>query len=120
MKFDFQAGRWLALAWLAVAGCGKEPVAETAATPAVAATPMTAQETVPAAVKPVVVNETGDMTLVLASLTDAVRKYSVEKRRVPADLNEVITAGYLQGVPPAPAGKKFAINSRREVELVNK
>ncbi len=107
-----------ALIW--VAGCGKEtPKGSSSGAPGSAeaiSSPSTPQ-TEPAAVRPVVVNETGDLTLVLAQLTDAVRKYSVEKRRVPADLNEVIAAGYISGTPQVPAGKKYIINARREVEL---
>ena len=56
----------------------------------------------------------------LGELTQAVRKYAVENRRVPASLNEVISAGYVKAMPAAPAGKKFVLNPKRmEVVLVN-
>src|SRR6188474_3142468 len=53
----------------------------------------------------------------LAELTQVVRKYGAEKQRVPKDLNELVAAGYLPGVPAAPVGKKFAINQQMEVYL---
>lgn len=53
-----------------------------------------------------------DLTGVLAELTQALRKFSVEKQKVPASLDELVAAGYLNGLPPAPAGKSFAIDSK--------
>jgi len=55
----------------------------------------------------------------LAELTQTVRKYGAEKQRVPKDLNELVAAGYLPGVPAAPVGKKFAINKQMEVYLAD-
>ena len=55
----------------------------------------------------------------LAELTQVVRKYGAEKQRVPKDLNELVTAGYLPSIPPAPAGKRFAINKQMEVYLAD-
>ena len=120
MKLVFRQS-WASLACLVILGfgCGKEASPPPSNEPAAGVNPSVTQQAIPATVRPVVVSESGDMALVLASLTDAVRKYSVEKRRVPANLDEVISAGYVQGMPPAPAGKKFAINAKREVELVN-
>ena len=61
-----------------------------------------------------------DATALLAQLTQAVRKYGAEKQRVPASLNEVVSAGYVRAMPQPPPGKKFAINPKRmEVILVN-
>lgn len=61
-----------------------------------------------------------DLTPTLANLTQALRKYSIENRRVPANLNELVTAGYIASLPSPPPGKKFAINPKRmEVVLVN-
>ena len=101
-------------------GCGKKDSAvETAPTPATtqsstAPAPTPVAKTAPAAVA--VENPTD-----LDTLTQALRRYSMERRKVPADLNEVIAAGYLKGMPAAPAGKKFGINTKRlEVILVNK
>jgi len=56
----------------------------------------------------------------LAELTQLVRRYSFEKHKLPENLDELVTAGYLKAVPPAPAGKKFAVDTKRaEVILVN-
>jgi competence protein ComGC len=60
----------------------------------------------------VVVAEGGDNAAVLASLTQALRKYSVEHRRVPKSFSEVIAAGYVNKLPPAPAGKQSGIDSK--------
>ncbi len=57
--------------------------------------------------------------LVLQQLTQAVRKYAVEQRRVPATLDELVANRYLAAIPGAPAGKKFAINKNLQVSLVN-
>jgi hypothetical protein len=54
---------------------------------------------------------------VLAALTQAVRKFGLEQRRVPKNLEEVAVAGYLTAVPPAPPGKRFAIDKQMQVTL---
>ncbi len=56
----------------------------------------------------------------LAELTQVVRKYGVEKQRVPKNLEELVSAGYLPALPEAPAGKKFAINKNLAVVLENR
>jgi hypothetical protein len=53
-----------------------------------------------------------DLAPVLAELTQNVRKYSAEQRRVPQSLNELVAAGYLKEVPAAPAGKAFFIDTK--------
>jgi competence protein ComGC len=56
----------------------------------------------------------------LAELNKQVRRYSFEKRKVPQSVEELVSAGYIQSVPPAPAGKKFAIDlEQARVILVN-
>ena len=56
----------------------------------------------------------------LAELNKQVRRYSFEKRKVPQSVEELVSAGYIQSVPPAPAGKKFAIDTEQaRVILVN-
>ncbi len=56
----------------------------------------------------------------LDQLTQVLRKYSVENRRVPKSLDEVVAAGYLKEMPPAPAGKKFTIEPKKlQVVLVD-
>ena len=56
----------------------------------------------------------------LKELTQAVRKFSVEQRRVPKNLEELVANGYLPGVPSAPAGKQFAIDKSLQVTLVKR
>jgi hypothetical protein len=53
-----------------------------------------------------------DLTAILSELTQAVRKFSAEQRRVPASLDELVSAGYLTQLPTAPAGKKFVIDQK--------
>ena len=108
-----------ALSFLAVAlafllsGCHKKaevdatPVAENPTAPAVAAA-ITATKAV--------VN-TGSLAAeaeaaILEQLTQAVRKYGMEKQRVPKSLDELVAAGYLTQLPEAPAGKKFVLDAR--------
>ena len=53
-------------------------------------------------------------------LTQQLRRYSFEKHKMPENLEELVTAGYLKAVPPAPTGKKYAVDTKRaEVILVN-
>jgi hypothetical protein len=73
------------------------------------------------AVKPAVVPESGDESAVLAQLTQALRKFGVERRQTPKSLDEIVSAGYLQRVPAAPAGKQFVIDPKHfQVVLVNR
>jgi hypothetical protein len=61
-----------------------------------------------------------DPVAALSALTQAVRKFAFEKRQVPANLEELATAGYVQRLPQPPAGKKFVIDKKRMVvELTN-
>jgi hypothetical protein len=46
----------------------------------------------------------------LNSLTQSVRRYTVEKRQLPKTLDDVVRAGYLPSLPNAPQGKKFALD----------
>lgn len=62
-----------------------------------------------------------DMSAVLASLTQVLRKYSFERKQLPATVEEIVAAGYLSAMPPAPAGKKFAIDEKGgKVVLIKK
>jgi hypothetical protein len=56
----------------------------------------------------------------LGELTQAVRKYGVEQRRVPKDLEELSAQGYLRQIPSPPCGKKFVITKNLQVELVDR
>ena len=135
----YRLGLAIGAAWVITSGCGNkenqpqkadspsypasvEPqhqpaiVAESQTPPApaaAAATPQVVQN-------PAVVQPGSEMSTVLAQLTQAVRRYGAEKQKVPTSLNEVLGAGYVQGAPQPPAGKKFAIDPKRlEVMLVN-
>lgn len=52
-------------------------------------------------------------------LTQTLRKYAVEQRRAPTNLDELVASGYLAAIPSAPAGKKFAIDKNLRVYLAN-
>ena len=100
-------------------GCGKKDAAvqtaptTTSTTSSTSPAPTPVAHTAPPAAP---VANTAD----LETLTQALRRYSMERRKVPTDLNEVMAAGYLKGMPAAPVGNKFGINTKRlEVVLVN-
>ena len=107
-------------------GCGKGnrssntpavPSTQTAETPAAGQSEgqvNPAQPPPPAAA----VNSEAEIAAALSTLTQAVRKYSAEKQRVPQNLGEVVSAGYVPSMPSPPTGKKFAINRKLEVILV--
>jgi len=61
--------------------------------------------------------ETGAQVELLRELTQAARKYGMEKQKAPKSLEELAAGGYLPQVPAAPAGKKFAISPQLEVIL---
>lgn len=54
----------------------------------------------------------------VVELTKQVRRFSFENRRVPRDLEELRSAGYIKAVPTAPAGKKYAIDGKKAVVLL--
>lgn len=53
-----------------------------------------------------------DHAAALGEMTQALRKFSAEQRRVPASLNELVSGGYLKQLPSAPSGKTFAIDPK--------
>ena len=56
----------------------------------------------------------------LVELTKQVRRYAFEKRKLPENLEDLVSAGYVRSIPPAPAGKKYSIEAKRaEVILVD-
>lgn len=135
--YRFALYRWLvggALA-LQLIGCGKKSSPSATAAPASASNEeglrvpgqVVAQTRVgpppaanPVPVQPIVIENAGNTTAVLAQLTQALRKFSAEQRRVPQSFSEVIGAGYVGSMPAAPAGKKFAVDRKHlEVVLVN-
>ncbi len=56
----------------------------------------------------------------LQTMTQAVRQYAMEQQRVPKSLQEVADAGRLASVPEPPPGKKFMIDKKLNVVLVDK
>ncbi len=102
-------------------GCGKQP----ASSPSLALP--TAEGVVPkvesSAAKPKNAEPATDevqIAAMLNDLTQAVRKCAVEQRRAPKNLEELVANGYLSRVPPAPTGKKFAIDKNLQVYLANR
>ena len=116
---------FLAAGIVLLAGCGKKP--ETAGSsnqptpePVTAISPGPVLGSAPRVV-PVAVAEGADASAQLAQLTQVLRRFGVEKRRVPQSLGEIVAAGYLTALPAAPAGKQFAIDGKRmQVVLANK
>lgn len=45
-----------------------------------------------------------------AALTQALQKFVSKNNRMPADLNELVAAGAVPGLPPPPTGMKYVIN----------
>jgi hypothetical protein len=109
------------VALVLLVGCGKAPPLSDQPAPnpvdAAAERPAGARPSEPAA-PPAATDETR-MAALLGELTRAVRKYGVEKRRVPKTLEELVANGYLNQVPQPPAGKKFAINKNLQVYLAD-
>ncbi len=54
----------------------------------------------------------------VAELTKQVRRFSVEKRRLPQNLEELVTVGYIKSIPVAPAGKKYVLDGQRAVVVL--
>ncbi len=54
-----------------------------------------------------------DYDLLLAELTQAVRKYGFEKQKVVTSLDELVDAGYLPSKPVTPAGRSFSIDPKK-------
>jgi hypothetical protein len=115
--------RWIAIAAVAfcIAGCGKKTgSASQAPADQSAGSSPAVQPPAPNATPVSVQTVQGDTGQMLDQLTQVLRKFSVENRRVPKSLDEVVTAGYLKEIPPAPAGKKFSIEPRKvQVVLVD-
>ncbi len=92
------------------AGCGdhsQPPAAGTAKNPSENTSPETAGGELDQAA----------IAAILDELTQIVRKFAAEQRRVPKTLEEVAAAGYLSRLPQPPSGKRFAINNTLQVYL---
>jgi len=103
-----------------LAGCGDKPASTDAKDPTPPAAPAGPREP-KAADSNAPAGAVADEQALLDHLTQTLRKFSAEKQRVPTQLNELVTAGYLPSLPAAPAGKQFTINPKRvEVILADK
>lgn len=100
---------------LVLAGCHRateSPASEPQQAPAAPAAPAAgpAAPSAPANDGPTVAE--ADLGAVLEEMTQALRKFSFERKRLPSSLDELVTAGYLGALPKAPAGRRFAIEPR--------
>jgi len=102
-------------------GCGKSP--ETSRpTPVSTTEPAQSKKTDAAPGTAATLSNESEAALnaALGELTQALRKYSFEHQRLPKTVGEVVAAGYLNNMPQAPRGKKFAIDAKTvQVVLVN-
>jgi hypothetical protein len=65
-------------------------------------------------------NDPDGTDAMLKRLTQAVRRYGVEQQKAPANLEEVFARGYLKELPQPPNGKRFSIDKKLEVKLINR
>jgi hypothetical protein len=113
---------WVLLAAAFAAGCKKQAPAPSAtlAPPDQAASAAAAPASprgpgqAPYAPTPAVVAANDDINTTLHQLSLELRKYVVRSRSVPRNFEEFVAKSHLQ-VPPAPAGKKYAIQGQAVV-----
>lgn len=121
---------WLCILILSIAGCGNDPQSQGSASDTPSPLDTEAASLQSDATRQAGANRSPalsatstsvpDPAAALNTLTHAVRRYSAEKRRVPSNLQELVTAGYVTSLPAPPPGKKFVINAARvEVVLEN-
>jgi len=101
---------------LFVAGCGQKaeqsPSIAPPASPAADAQASPGKDQVNPPAAPAPDAKADELAKVLAELTQVLRKYSFEHRRLPKAFSEVIAAGYVKDMPQAPPGKKFEIDPK--------
>ena len=56
--------------------------------------------------------KTAIKTIDNAALTSAIQLFNVQEERLPRDLNELATKGYIPAVPAPPPGSKFQYNAQ--------
>jgi hypothetical protein len=109
--------RWLLLLCFLI-GCGKaQKIKSGTHTKEVAPSSSSSKEDPPNLQNKIGAEATDAM---LKRLTQAVRRYGVEQQKVPGNLEEVFARGYLKELPQAPYGKRFAIDKKLEVILVER
>jgi hypothetical protein len=90
-------------------GCGKQGSSVAPGAPSVAA---------PAEGAPA--GTTADqIAALLVELTQTARRYAAEQQRVPKTVDELVGNGYLNALPQAPPGKRFAISQNLQVYLAD-
>ncbi|MFN3409451.1 MAG: hypothetical protein ACK45B_10690 [Limisphaerales bacterium] len=83
-----------------LAGCGKEPAKKEPAS-----NPLTAPvDYIGAATR---AQQHADKTLDLATLRQAIQMFQMEEGRLPKELNELVTEGYLPRLPAPPPGQQI-------------
>lgn len=122
MRFSLASPCGVAAAALSLlfCGCGKKPTAASPDQPT-SAPPATAEaapaappvQNRPAPANPTVISATANAEAALGELSQAVRRYSAERQRVPATLAEVVSAGYIRNLPQPPPGKRYVIDAKR-------
>jgi hypothetical protein len=108
---------------LLLAGCGKQPArAVSASGPAANNVPpalgLPARQAAPPPAGASTWSQK-ELAGTLRELTQAVRKYAADNQTRPKSLQELVAHGYLTHIPPAPPGKKFAINNMLQVCLAD-
>ena len=106
----------LLVSWI---GCGKHPASSSpqSAPAADATTPSANPPATASQTDPSLATDEANLADMLKELTQVVRRFGAEQRRVPKSFEELVANGYLSRVPPAPAGKRFAIDKNLQVYL---
>ncbi len=87
------------------------PAGATAAAPAPVETPASAPtDKLPTAAPDS--GKTGIQTPSAIKVTEAMQRFLERNNRLPRDFNELVTAKMLPSIPPAPPGKKYALDRK--------
>jgi len=103
----------------ATASASPDQPASSASVPTPEATAPVAPVAAPAEPAVVTIPAGGDVNATLGELTRQVRRYIVRNKTTPSNFDDFAAAAHLQ-VPPPPPGKKYAINAKWKVVLVNR
>lgn len=52
-----------------------------------------------------------DVETARGKLVEALQNYYLDRNSAPSSLDELVTKGYLKVIPPAPSGKKWALQT---------
>lgn len=106
---------------LLLAGCGRKTETPTTTQPETHAPAPAAVEAVSNAAprEPLALPPGADLDAELALMTRELRKWIVRNQRPPKSFEEFVASASFQ-VPPAPAGKKFALSKQMRVVVVNR